>query len=88
MLAGPWPNSRAGMTEAWKKLQSNVNQLTKEQENALERMRERRAALLDEVSTMERNTSATGKLTDAQKLMLKIGEDLRDGKIAMIRRGS
>lgn len=75
---------RAGLSaDQFRKLKSNTSGLTEEQKKAAAAAAKLRGELLDEVSSLEMNSSATGKLSDAQKLMLKIGEALRDGKLRL-----
>jgi tape measure domain-containing protein len=56
---------------------------TRDQLQAAEAAAKLRGDLLDQVSALERNTESTTRLSDAQKLMLKIGEALRDNKLQL-----
>jgi tape measure domain-containing protein len=81
---------RAAMTgEKQGALGKKTKELTDEQKKAAEAAAKLRTSLLDDVAALEMNTaleaSSAGvtKLSDAQKLMLKVGEALRDGKLKL-----
>lgn len=67
--------------------QGGVAKATKETKDSTEKAAEAaarlRTSLLDEVSALEMSRAGAGKLTDAQKLMLKVGEALRDNKVQL-----
>jgi tape measure domain-containing protein len=69
------------VADEYTKLKSKVP--TADQLKAAEAAAKLRAELLDQISVLERNTETTTKLSDAQKLMLKVGEALRDNKLQL-----
>ncbi len=78
-----WEDSLPKLDEGLKKSVHAMNDFKEKEDSAAKAARELYASLMDQVSALERATVATEQQTEAEKLMLKVGEAIRDNKVRL-----